>query len=319
MVDTRTIRQIDQIVERVLRDAGCEPPVRLDHVLGHLRVDLQYYNLEDPGLVRRFVHRARVKGQYLADQIARIARKVKLHALWCPDDDQIFVDQSLPQVKQKWATYHDATHRVLPWHRDFFLWDTAQTLDPTFQEMLEAEANYGGSALMFCGRRFTDEALDTIPGWASIRLMASRHKASLTTTLRRYVQHSHDRAMAAVVSTPRWRPLAEGQLSRVRHLDLSPTLAREFGSITREVFGALVDSNTIVASGGPIGNFGCSLVDLRGEERVFSGESFFNRHDALTLFVEQRRSATVIVGARVGQRTSQSATSPLPRLTGRDR
>jgi hypothetical protein len=296
VIDTRTGRQVDQLVERLLRDAGCQPPVRLDNILQYLEVDLHYYDLEDAGLIRRFIHRAKVKGQYLADQIARIVRKVKLHALWCPDDDQIFVDQSLPDLKKKWAGFHDATHRLLPWHREFFRWDTAQTLDPAFQEMLEAEANYGGSALMFCGQRFTNEALDTVPSWASVKMLSTRHRASLTTTLRRYVQHSHAKPMAAVISTPRWLSLSEGQTARVRHLDLSPTFVRELGGVSPAAFGAIVDANTVFASGGPIGNFHCTLLDMRGEERLFRGESFFNRHDALTLFVEQRP----ITGTKIG-------------------
>ena len=300
MIDSQTSSQIDRLVERVLRDTACEPPISLDNVLRYLEVDLTYYNLDDPGFIRRFAHRAKLRGQSLAHQIARIARKVKLHALWCPDEDQIFVDQSLPLPKKKWASYHDTIHRLLPWHRAFFCWDTAQTLDPAYQEMLEAEANYGASALMFCGRQFTEEALDTVPTWASVRMLSVRHRASLTTTLRRYVKHSHERPMVAIVSTPRWLQAPEGRSERVRHVDTSSVFLREFGVIAPPVFGALIEANTVFASGGPVGQFSCALPDLRGEERRFRVECFFNRHDLLTLFVEYRvPSSNVARKARV--------------------
>jgi hypothetical protein len=290
MVDAETRSEIDKLVERLLRDAACEPPVQLDVVLRHLEVDLDYYDLEDPSLIRRFVHRAKVRGQRISNQIREIARRVKLHALWCPDDSQIFVDRSLPAPKQKWAAYHDASHRLLPWHREFYCWETAQTLDPTYQEMLESEANYGGSALMFCGERFTREALDTVPNWESVRMLSRRHHASLTATLRRYVRHGHDRPMVAVVSTPRWLPVADGGAVRHRYVDPSLRFVREFGRIAPEVLGAIVDANTGFARGGPVGDFTCMLIDLRGVRREFRVECFFNRHDLLTLFVERWRT-----------------------------
>lgn len=291
MVDGHTASEIDRLVDRLLRDIDGRPPLDLTSVLAHLSVDLSYYDLEDPGLIRRFTHRAKLRGQHLASSIAAIARKVRLHALWLPDAQQIFVDSSLPSPKQRWASHHDVIHRLLPWHREFFCWDTAQTLDPVFQEALEAEANYGASALMFCGQRFTRDALDTVPNWASVKLLAKRNGASLAATLRRYVQHSHDRAMAAVISTPRWLPLRHGDTARIRHCDLSTLFLREFGTISPSVLGALLDVHTSPASGGPVGDFYCTLPDLRGDARTFRVEAFFNRHDVLALFVEHRRSA----------------------------
>jgi hypothetical protein len=44
--------------------------------------------------------------------------------------ERILVDHSQPAPKQEWASFHDVTHRVLEWHRPYFLGDTATTLDP---------------------------------------------------------------------------------------------------------------------------------------------------------------------------------------------
>jgi hypothetical protein len=191
---------------------------------------------------------------------------------------------------------------LLPWHRSFFLWDTAQTLDPAYQEVLEAEANYGASAIMFCGAAFTRGALDTVPTWKSVEMLAKHHRASLAATLRRYVGHGHDRAMLAVISTPWWQPVPEGHASRHRHIDVSARFAHDFGSVSGEVVGAIVDAHTTYASGGPVGDFVCTLADCRGDAREFRGECFFNRHDLLTLLVEQPRPTRTSIGLTLRSR-----------------
>jgi hypothetical protein len=130
MMDGRTRREIDKVVERTLKDAGLtEPPVKVGDLLQYLEVHRDFYDLEDPNLLQRFFHRVRVGKQ----KLIKIVDKVKLHAVWLPDEEMILVDESLPNPKIEWASFHDATHRVLEWHRAFFLGDTAQTLDPDFQ------------------------------------------------------------------------------------------------------------------------------------------------------------------------------------------
>jgi hypothetical protein len=165
LMDAQTCREIDKAVTLTLRDAGLkEPPFRIEDVLGHLEVHRGFYDLEDPTLLRRFWHKVKVK----KERPVKVIKKIKLAAVWLPDEEHILIDNSLPAPKQEWAAYHDATHSILEWHRPYFLGDTAQTPDPDFQMMLESEANYGASALMFGEKIFTREAMDTVPVWASI-------------------------------------------------------------------------------------------------------------------------------------------------------
>lgn len=203
-LDVLTQREIDKVVRDTLREAGLvEPPVRIQDLLDHLRLYRDFYNLEDPTLLQRFWHKVQVQGHKLVE----VVRKVKLAAVWLPDEQRILVDTALPPPKQEWASFHDSTHRILDWHRSFYLGDTAQTLDPDFQEMLEAEANYGASALMFCGPIFTEEALDTSPEWASVVELKKRYDKSFVTTLRRYIEHSHELPIVMVVSSlTGWTP-----------------------------------------------------------------------------------------------------------------
>ena len=188
-MNDQTRKEIDRRVSRVLKDTGIkEPPVRIEDILGCLELNRGFYDLNDPSLLERVFHKIKVGGQ----RLKQLTEKINLSAIWMPDKEIIIIDKSLPPLKQDWASFHDTTHTILKWHRSFFLGDTAQTLDPDFQEQLESEANYGASALMFGGKIFTSDGLDTPPEWSSIELLKKRYKKSLVTTLRRYVEFTHD-------------------------------------------------------------------------------------------------------------------------------
>ncbi len=138
-MDSRTRQSIDLAVAKVLHDGGfSEPPVSADAIVEHLELHREYYDLQDAGLLRRIAHKVKVGAQRLID----VLRRVRLAALWLPDEKRILVDDSLHKQKKRWASLHEVTHSLLPWHRTFFLGDTAQTLDPSFQQQLEEEANY---------------------------------------------------------------------------------------------------------------------------------------------------------------------------------
>ena len=286
MIDDSTRNEIDKAVSRTLREAGMrEPPFKILEILEYLEVNRQFYDLEDPSLIRSVWHKVKVKGQRLKN----IAKKINLSALWLPDREQIYVDSSLPPLKQEWASFHDAIHSILKWHRPFFLGDTAQTLNPDFQEALESEANYGASSAMFGGKLFTKEALDTSPEWRSVEVLKKRYRKSWVTTLRRYVQFSHDYPMALAVSTPLWTFMAEDQEHQCRHFIGSPKFQMQFAGISRDLIVELIDDNTRKRSGGPVGDFTSCLPNINGDLHEFRAESFYNQHDILTLFVYMKR------------------------------
>lgn len=286
MIDEDTCREIDKVVNRTLKDAGLKPPPFLiEDILNYLDIDRAFYDLEDVTLLRRFWHKVKVRGRKLVN----IVRKIDLQAIWLPDEDQILVDSSLPPPKQDWASFHDSIHTILEWHRPYFLGDTAQTLDPSFQEMLEGEANYGASGLMFGGKLFTKEALDTTPEWKSIELFKKRHKKSWVTTSRRYVQLSHDLPMALVISTPWWKDTPNDQEDRCRHFVRSKKFLTNFAVVLSDMVLQEIDNNTVERIGGPVGEFGLSLPDVNSEMHEFHAESFFNRHYIITLLVYQRK------------------------------
>ncbi len=163
-------------------------------------------------------------------------------------------------------------------------------LDPDYQEQLENEANYGASSLMFCGQVFTAETRDMPKEWASVAYLKNRYKRSWVTTLRRYVKHGQDHPMAMLISTPFWLLKPDDQKKRWRHYVISHEFRRQFSSVTPESLLKEVDDNTRRRIGGPVGDFTCGLRDDNGTVHQFRGESFFNRHYILTLFVQTRES-----------------------------
>jgi hypothetical protein len=288
-IDSSTKTAIERENNKILRDIEIKsPPVKVDDIIEHLNLYQQYYNLEDPNLLQKFWYKVGLQ----KNRLFKLLRKVKLVAMWFPVESAIYIDAALPKPKQKWATHHEIEHSILPWHRSFYLGDTVQTLDPYYQEALEAEANYGTSYLMFCGNLFRQEALDTKPEWASIDLLSKRYCNSLVTTLRKYVADSHNIPMAAFISTPFWLEKPGDQKERWRYLVCSDKFKEQFGNVLPITLLEKIDCNTTERRGGPIGEFSLSLEDVNGNWHRFHAESFFNRHYVLTLIVYEKHLNT---------------------------
>jgi len=292
-IDESTQKEIDNVVERILRDSDLRnPPIQIIDILEYLNVHRDFYSLDDPKLLQRLAHRVQIG----ARKIVNVVRdKIHLAALWLPTERRILVDDSQPEPKRVWASFHDTIHSVLRWHRDFFLGDTAQTLEPDYQDMLESEANYGASALMFGGQLFTAQALDATPCWQAIQDLQKVHKKSLVTTFRRYVEHGHDMALAGLISTPSWMPKPDDQITRCRHFVRSRRFEREFPTVHGDELLQTVNKFTQRRRGGIVGEFTVALKNAAGELFQFYGESFFNQHYLLTLFVPRARGRGVIV------------------------
>ena len=145
----------------------------------------EFYDLQNPGFLDKTKHKIRVHGR----KLVQILKKINLKAVLFHDENRIVVDETLPDLKREWPSFHEASHKILVWHKPYFCYgDTAQTLNPDWHEQLEAEANFGASALMFCGPVFTEEARDTKPEWSAVEELKKRYRKSFSTTLRRYVE-----------------------------------------------------------------------------------------------------------------------------------
>ena len=291
-MDEATTREIDKTVQRTLREAGTRrPPVRLEPVIKHLELHRDYYDLQDPSYLDRAKHKMVVGGRKLVE----IVRKVSLQAVLFFDEKRIVLDDALPEIKRDWPSAHECVHKILPWHQAAFYGDTAQTLSPEWHERYEAEANYGASALLFCGDQFTGDARDTKPSWAGVDELKRRYGKSFSLTLRRYERFGPQRSMAMLCSTPWWQEPPNDQDSRVRHFVRSPSLESHFSRVSAEDLADLVDAHANRQRGGMVADFTLQLNDDNDSGHEFRAQSFFNTHYLQTLFVEQRE----LTGAKI--------------------
>jgi hypothetical protein len=295
-MDDATRKYLDDIVWRVLRDAGIrQPPVHVEVLLEHLRLHRAFYDLEDPGFLDKAWHRFTIGKHRLIDFVRN---KMGLKAALFFDARKVVIDDTLPAPKQEFAGFHEVSHDVIPHHKTYFQGDTAQTLDPDFQEMLEAEANYTASALMFCGPVFTTAARDTAPGWAAINALRPQFgNKSIVTTVRRYVGHGPDHPMLMLVSTPPWKECPSDQINPWRHFVPSGAFKRQFSRVTPRDVLTRLDVQAQHRRGGPVANFTLTLDDDNNIAHEFHAESFFNTHDLVTLFTHLRQLTTTWIVA----------------------
>ena len=142
----RTERDIDRRVSKILKDLGDpDPPLRLEVVRELLRLDLAYYSSSDQGVLSETVHRLSVAGKQVFQRpglLWEAVKKLDLKALWLPDRKRILIDKELPSKKQRWGEAHEIGHSILPWHEAAIHGDMKQTLSPTCEHQIEAEANF---------------------------------------------------------------------------------------------------------------------------------------------------------------------------------
>lgn len=289
-MDQHTHDDIDKRVRRLIKEMGVrEPPLDMADVVAHLEIDQSFYDINDPTFFDGLFHKMKLG----AFKVKGVLHKVGMQGLWLPAEDKIVIDVALPKPKHKWVTAHEIGHRLIPTHRHFLFGDTAETLDPEYHDMLEQEANYCASALTFMGKIFTREALDTQPSWENIRSLQSRYKTSATSTLRRYVEHSHNRPMLGIVSTPPWANGAEDQ-NRCRYFLPSHQFRSRFSKISSDKILPLIEENIHKAKGGPVGKSELIFGDDWGQTHEFLAESFFNQHDLLTFIVAKKADWTVV-------------------------
>jgi hypothetical protein len=278
-MDHRTQHDIDRIVAKVLSEMMVrEPPLNLDDVFAHLAIDHGYYDLADPGLLRDVWHRIRIG----PSQLVHLLKKVDLKGLWLPDRNRVLVDVAIPDLKKRWANAHEIGHKIIPTHTAFFLGDTPETLDPEYQCMLEEEANYAASNLLFLNNAFTADARALRVCLGSVKALSERYKNSCASTLRRYVHRGPDLPLVGMISQARWDS-SESAEDRCTHLMLSPLFKTQFGIVHRSTMVEFVDNYVQYRRGGPVGNDEMSIPDRNSTPRRFRSETFFNHYDLLTL------------------------------------
>ena len=296
---TRTARDIDAQVAKVLRDLGQpEPPLQLDLVRELLRLDRQYYSSANDGALREVAHRLMVAGKQVLARPTLLfdaIRKLDLKALLIPDRKRILLDASLPDAKQRWSEAHEIGHSLIVWHGDTMLGDSKYTLTLACHERVENEANYAAGQLLFLQDSFVRDARDLVPSISGVLNLKKRYENTITTTLWRFVEQS-DQPLIGGISHHPLRP-SEGfdAANPFRYFVGSRRFIQEFSKTTEvDLFGH-VRGYCANKGGGPLGSAEVVLKDDLGKRHLFGFETFFNRYEALTLGVHRRELPLLVV------------------------
>lgn len=289
----RTVVDIDGQIAKVLRGLGNpEPPLDLRLVRDLLKLDRSYYSTTDDSLLREVYSRLKVAGVQVLLRptiLGDAVRSLSLKALYLPDQKRILLDKDLPALKHRWNEAHEIGHDVIPWHTGMMLGDTEQTLTPACHEFIEAEANYAAGQLLFLADRFAAEASDSAPSISLVKSLSKGFGNTMTSTLWRFVEQAHGgRPIVALVTGhphPSQRKPTFDAEHPCRYCIESPPFQERFGGITeKDLFANIVDYCG-PQSGGTLGQSELVLQDRDGELHLFEFETFFNRHEALTLGV----------------------------------
>lgn len=295
ILDLRTTRDIDSRVARLHRDLGYQGgTVKLEDVRALLKLDIDYYNANDPGLMSEVIHKLRVGAKQIVKRpglLVDAIRKFDLKALFIPDRKRILLDANLPDLKKRWSEGHEVLHSVIPWHSEYMLGDTAMTLTPSCHERIETEANYGTGRLLFPKDDFIGLAQAHPLDLASIKRIAGHFGNTITSTLWRCVEQAEEPCLGLIGEHPHY--LREGKLP-IEHLIQSPAFAMRFGRFNESDALALLRGYCGYRRAGPLGTAEVLVVDDNGDSHVFLAESFNNRYHTLTLAQYVRPSARKI-------------------------
>lgn len=293
-VNARSAADIDRSVSKILADLkSVEPPLELALVRELLDLDLGFFTSESEGFLQTSVHRIKVAGLQILQRPAILLdaiRKADISALWVPDRKRILIDDSKPKIKHRWFEAHEIGHSMIPWHEAVLHGDTSVTITPACQAEVEAEANYAAGQLLFMRERFTSEAFDSTMSLSHVRALSKTFGNTMTSTLWRFVEGvpTGVPVVGVVGAHPKEMWFGPNPALHCRYVIQSPRFAQQFPTVTELELLNKICKYCAWRQGGPLGEEDVVLTDVRGEEHVFHFESFYNRHDVLTLGIWQK-------------------------------
>lgn len=287
-----TAAEIDEQVRKVLRGLGNpNPPLRLNDVRELLKLDRQYYSKDADGILRETISRLKVAGKQILRRPALLLdaiRKAELKALYVPDRKTILIDQTEPEIKQRWNESHEVIHSLLDWHGPVMLGDDKLTLNLVCHEQIEAEANYGAGRLLFLQGEFEPIARDAKCRMEDIRSIGKAFGNSITSTMWRFVELMAEPVLGIVCQHPRYTDEEFDPADPCRYFIRSSSFAQRFSNVEETAAFALLRSKCSWRKYGPIADGEVVLTDDNGVKHIFELDAFHNRHETLVVFAYKR-------------------------------
>lgn len=288
------MRDINKRVSKILNDLGHpEPPLRLEVIRELLKLDLAYYSSSDQRFLTETIHRLTVAGKQVLQRPSLLLDAVKkwdLKALWIPDRKRILIDKELPSKKQRWGEAHEISHSLLPWHECAMHGDRKQTLNPTSEVQIEAEANFAACRLLFLQDYFTEQTRGSPLTIKQVKSLSGVFGNTITSTLWRAVEVSEAPVFGLVSQHP-MKPVGD---EPIRYFIRSPEFLRRFDGVKEtRVFRSL--QTFCRGSRGPLGSGEIVLHDSNGDAHLFLVECFYNSYEALSLGIHLRRKSVSVL------------------------
>jgi hypothetical protein len=293
-----TAAEIDRQVAKVLRGLGNpKPPLHLDDVRELLKLDRQYYSKTSDGILRETVSRLKVAGKQILRRPALLLEAIKhseLKALYVPDRKIILIDETEPDIKQRWNESHEVIHSILDWHGSALLGDNRLTLNLVCHEQIEAEANFGSGRLLFLQEQFELAARDSKCCMEEIRALGHAFGNSITSTLWRFVELRNDPVLGVVSQHPRYTDESFDPQQPCRYFIRSASFAKTFSGVGETTIFQLMRTKCSWRKFGPIADDEVELTDDNGDKHFFRFEAFHNRHETLGVFVHRHAVETKV-------------------------
>jgi hypothetical protein len=286
---------IDSQVQKVLRGLGNpKPPLRLDDVRELLKLDRQYYSKTADGILRETVSRLMVAGKQILRRPSLLVEAIvrsELKALYVPDRKIILLDETVPEIKQRWSESHEIIHSLLEWHGSVLLGDDRITLNLTCHEQIEAEANFGAGRLLFLQEQFELVARDSQCTMEAIRDLGHSFGNSITSTLWRFVELMDSPVVGVVSQHPRYTDSTFDPQEPCRYFIRSKSFAQKFSAIDELTVFQIMRTKCSWRKYGPLADDEVVFRDDNGVDHMFHLQAFNNRYETLSLFVHRHEVA----------------------------
>lgn len=214
-------KEIDNLIFEILKSSKALDvfPTPVDKIVEYCELNLSDKN--------GFHH---IPNNYIPKKIDAFNRMLKkVLGAFDREEKIIYVDPTLPHVKQNFIKLHEAGHGVIPWQKEIKYLDNEYTLSPAVKEAFEAEASYFASGGLFQLKRFEDEMVKLPLEIGSPLTLAKKFGGSNHAAIRRYVEVSKKRCCLLVLED-------KGKESPDTTLDLrnnfqSNSFTKEFGEL----------------------------------------------------------------------------------------
>jgi Zn-dependent peptidase ImmA (M78 family) len=220
------LRAVKKEATRILKEADALGtfPTPIEQLLQSSKVILADEDAFHESLVRRFrrrfgnrLKRALSKVRGILDATARI----------------VYIDYSLPTIKQAFLKLHEMAHSFLPWQRPLYgaFEDCDKTIEPAQADAFEREANVFASEVLFQCETFSAEAADHEFGILTPVRLSKKYGASIYSAVRRYVR-TNNRACAVLVLNMPELAERDGFVATLRRVEISLPFSAQFGDIS---------------------------------------------------------------------------------------